>query len=174
MSRVFIHNILVVCLWHIECRKILLASKVIENVLHSRIDMRSGWIFLFNFLLIYTKSHTFVFFPYTNHGTSIRWIRALNPKTAGGGQFDPPPPPSPSHCGFSKNVSSIERVKPWVFVTFHIIISHMYPEHFIEITQVVQKLWRMSLSILAIFIDFYRFSGFSDISLLQKTNCVSL
>ena len=33
-----------------------------------------------------------------------------------GGQFDPPPSP----FGFSKNVSSKERVKPWFFVTFNI------------------------------------------------------
>ena len=50
----------------------------------------------------------------------------LNPKTAGGGQFDPPP------CCFSKNESSKEKVKPCFFVTFNIIISHIFPEHFIE------------------------------------------
>ena len=67
----------------------------------------------------------------------------LNPKTAGregewGGQFEPP-------CGFSNNVSSKERVKRWFFGTFNIIISHIFPENFIEIPQVVQKLWRISL-----------------------------
>ena len=45
----------------------------------------------------------------------------------GGGQNDPPPP-----CGFSKNVSSKERVKPWFFVIF--------PENFIKFLQVVQKI----------------------------------
>ena len=39
-------------------------------------------------------------------------------------------------CGFSKNVSSQERVKPWFFVTFSIILSYIFPENFIEITQV--------------------------------------
>ena len=58
----------------------------------------------------------------------------VNPKTAGGGQFDPPP------CGFLKKVSSRERVIPWFFVTFNIIISHIFPENFIEIPQVVQKI----------------------------------
>ena len=38
---------------------------------------------------------------------------------------------------FSKNVSSRETVKPWFFVTFNIIISHIFPENFIEILQVV-------------------------------------
>ena len=63
----------------------------------------------------------------------------INPKTAGGDQFDPP-------CGFSKTVSSKERVKHCFFVTFNIIIRHVFPENFIEIPQVVQKIWRISLS----------------------------
>ena len=49
-----------------------------------------------------------------------------------GGQFDPNPPPSPppppTLCGFSKNLSSKERLKPWFFVTFNIIISGIFPE----------------------------------------------
>ena len=57
-----------------------------------------------------------------------------------------------------ERVSSKERVKPCFFVTFNIIISHIFPENFIEITQVV----------LAIFIDFHQFFGFFDISLLQR------
>ena len=44
-------------------------------------------------------------------------------------------PPHP--YGFSKNVSSKERVKLWFFVTFDIIISHIFPENFIEIPQLV-------------------------------------
>ena len=62
----------------------------------------------------------------------------INPKTAGrgeGGQFDPPP-----HCGFSKIVSSKERLKPWFFATFNIILKHIFPENFIELPQVVQKI----------------------------------
>ena len=61
-------------------------------------------------------------------------------------------------CGLSKNVSSKERVKPWFFVIFNIIMGHIFPENSIEIPQVFQKIWRISLSILAIFI----------ISLLQR------
>ena len=72
------------------------------------------------------------------------------------------------HCGFSKNVSSKERVKSWFFVTFNIIISYIFPENFIEIAQRVQKIWRISLSILAMFINFHQFFGFFGISLLQK------
>ena len=49
-------------------------------------------------------------------------------------------------CSFSKNVFSRERerererVKPWCFVTFNIIISYVFPENFIEIPQVFQKI----------------------------------
>ena len=44
----------------------------------------------------------------------------------GGDQFDR-----------SKNVSSSkDRVKLWSSVTFNIIISHIFPENFIEIPQV--------------------------------------
>ena len=43
-------------------------------------------------------------------------------------------------CDFSKNVSSKDRGKPWFFVTFYIILKHIFPEDFIEFTQVVQKI----------------------------------
>ena len=42
--------------------------------------------------------------------------------------------------GFSKNVFSKERVKPLVFVTFDIILRHIFSENFIELAQVVQKM----------------------------------
>ena len=51
----------------------------------------------------------------------------------GGGQFDP-------FCGFSKNIFSKEREKPWFFATFNIIIKYIFPGNFIEIPRVVQKL----------------------------------
>ena len=82
-----------------------------------------------------------------------------------GGQFDP-------SCVFL-NESAKEIVNSWFFVTFNfltfnIIISHIIPENFIEIPQVFQKIWRLSLTILAIFIDFYQFFGFFDISFWQR------
>ena len=40
----------------------------------------------------------------------------------------------------SKNGSSSERVKPRFLVTFNIIINHFFPENFIEIPQLVQKI----------------------------------
>ena len=70
-------------------------------------------------------------------------------------------------CGFSKNVSSKEIVKHKFFVTFNIITSHLFPESFIEIPQVVQKISRTYLSILVIFINVHRCFGFFNISLLQ-------
>ena len=71
-------------------------------------------------------------------------INSLNPKMVW-----------PSPCGFSKNVSSKERVKPWFFVTFSIIMSHIFPQNFIEIPPVIWELWRISLSIY--FPDFLHF-----------------
>ena len=41
---------------------------------------------------------------------------------------------------FSINASSKERVKPWIFVAFNIIIRHTYPENFIEFPRVVHKI----------------------------------
>ena len=58
----------------------------------------------------------------------------FNPKRlGGGGQIDPLP------CGFSKNASSKKMVKPCFFVTFKIILKHIFPENSIEFPQVVQK-----------------------------------
>ena len=74
----------------------------------------------------------------------------LNPNMSGeerGVKLTPP-------CGFLKNVSSIERLEPWFFVTFNIILKDIFPENFIKFPQVVEKIWRNSLSILAIFINF--------------------
>ena len=42
-------------------------------------------------------------------------------------------------------------MKPWFLVTFNIILRHIFPENFIEFPQVVQMIWRNSLSILANF-----------------------
>ena len=36
----------------------------------------------------------------------------------------------PLLCGFSKTVFSMERAKPWFFVTFNIIIRETFPEDF--------------------------------------------
>ena len=62
-------------------------------------------------------------------------------------------------------------MRPWFFVTFNIIINHIFPENFTEIPQVVQKIWRLSLSILAIFFDFLDFLTFPC---FKKTDDVSL
>ena len=50
----------------------------------------------------------------------------------GGNQFDRP-------YDFSKTVSSKQWVEPWFFVTFKVVIRHIFPENFIEIGQVVQQ-----------------------------------
>ena len=70
----------------------------------------------------------------------------INPKTA----------PPPLVVFRNVYVSSIERVKPWFFVTFIIILRHIFPKNFIEFAQVVQKILRNSQSILA---NFHQFSS---------------
>ena len=62
---------------------------------------------------------------------------------------------------------SRERVKPCFFVTFN--TNHVFPENFIEVPQVVQKIWRFSNWILT-----PQFFKFSDISLLKEINDVSI
>ena len=93
----------------------------------------------------------------------------FNPKTAGergrgkGGEVKLIPP-----IAFRKMYFLKRRLNPVFFVTFNVILRHIFPENFIKFPQVVQKIWRNSLSKLAIFINFYRFFGFSDITLLQR------
>ena len=78
-----------------------------------------------------------------------------------GGQFDP-------SCVFFKE-SAKEIVNSWFFVTFDFLTFNIIIIHIIiGIPQVVQKIWRLSLTILAIFISFYQFFGFFDISLWQR------
>ena len=74
-------------------------------------------------------------------------------------------------CGFLKNVSSKERVKPWLFVTFNIIIiSHTFLKislNFLKLFRRYEELlcqYQLFSSILSIFRDFF------DVSLLQR-NC---
>ena len=69
----------------------------------------------------------FDFFNYSLSAFMYLLFWIFNPKTAGGGgQFDTP-------SGFSKNVSSKKSVKLWLFLTFNIIIRHIFAENFIEI-----------------------------------------
>ena len=97
----------------------------------------------------------------------LKHFLIFNLKRLGGSQFDSP-------CCFFTNVSPKKRLKPYLFVTFNIIISHIFPENFIEIPQVVQKILRLSMSILAIFINFHHFFGFFNISLLQRNKWYEL
>ena len=66
----------------------------------------------------------------------------------------------PMLCDFSKNVFSRERLKSFFFVTFKITESHIFPANFNLISQSVQKIWRFSLSIYPIFIDYSDFLHF--------------
>ena len=76
-----------------------------------------------------------------------------------------------SPCGFSKNMFSREGVKFCFFVTFNIIIGHIFPENFIKIPLIVQKIWRFTLSALTIFIDI---SDFLTFPCYKETNDPSI
>ena len=56
------------------------------------------------------------------------------------------------------------REDPWLFITFNIIIRHIFPEIFIEISQVVWKIWRYDVNINY----FQQFFGFFDPAILLK------
>ena len=71
---------------------------------------------------------TFFHFLYISKENSYLTLKRLGER---GGHLDSPPP-----CGFLKYLSSKERVKPWYFATFNIIISHIFSENFIEVPQV--------------------------------------
>ena len=45
-------------------------------------------------------------------------------------------------------IKSFFRQRPWFLLTFNMIISHIFPKNFIEIPQVVQKIWKLFLSVL--------------------------
>ena len=66
-------------------------------------------------------------------------LNLVNPKTAEGSIWPPA-------IWFFENVSSKERVKPY-FLWLLILSWHIFPENFIEISQGVQKIWRMFLNI---------------------------
>ena len=79
--------------------------------------------------------HNFLSVNVTKSGVScavtfVGSYRFFNFKKVGAGQFA-------SHHGFSKNVSSKERVKPCSLVTFYMIIIHIFLENLIEISQVI-------------------------------------
>ena len=108
-----------------------------------------------------SSSYFFFCFCPCSASVFLKHFLIFNLNTLGESQFDSP-------CGFFKNVSPKKRLKPYFFVNFNIIISHILPKNFIEIPQVVQKILRLSMSILAIFINFHHFFEFFNISLLQR------
>ena len=74
----------------------------------------------------------------------------------------------PPLCFFI-NLSNKEIVNSWFFVTFNLIISHIFPENFIKISKVVQKRWKFSLAIYFIWqSNFIFFFLLFDNSLLQR------
>ena len=71
------------------------------------------------------------------------------------------------------NLEKGKMVNPCFSVTFHVILSHIFPKTFIEICQVFQKIWRF----LWRFFDvnyFLKFFGFLTFSCYKKTNDVRI
>ena len=165
---------------NIRCETFFVKKTFISN---PAIAVKISFTGIENFLVVwrYNRFHVSHYFAFSlfNFIPSLFlwWLKGKNilsyplvfdPKTdEEGGKLTP--------CGFPKSVSSKEREKPWFFVTFNIILRHIFPENFIEFPQVVQKIWRNSLSILA---NFHQFSSifwiFWHYLLTKKTNDVSL
>ena len=76
-----------------------------------------------------------------------------------------------SSTKYQKVNSSTEKVQPCCSVTFNIMVIHIFPENIIELTQVVQNIWRFFSSILTIFINF---SGILIFPCYKETNDVSI
>ena len=70
--------------------------------------------------------------------------------------------------GFFQKCVFQTKCEALFFVTFNNILSHVFPENFIEFPQIVQKIWIFSLSILIIFIIFFFFFFFFDIFTFYK------
>ena len=83
------------------------------------------------FILIWIISFWWEMFFYICLLFSFDLKSFINPKTAWEG-FN-----LTSFCGFLKNVSSKESVRPWFYVAFDIVISHNFPENFIKTPQFV-------------------------------------
>ena len=77
-----------------------------------------------------------------------------------GGKFNSP-------CGFLKTLFCRERLKPCFFFTFDFTIRNIFSKNFIEIPQVVRKIWRFSSSISIIFITFWIIWHFLDANKLM-------
>ena len=69
--------------------------------------------------------------PSHNLNTAVNQY-SLTLNRLGRAHFDTMPLPQ----GFSKNLFSRKRVESYLFVAVNIIIRHIFPENFIEITQV--------------------------------------
>ena len=91
----------------------------------------------------------FDFFLKLSQQSLVSWSSTL--KSLRGVNLTPPP------WGFSKNVLFRERVRALLFVTFNI---DNFPETYVGIYQLVQKVWRFCSSVLYIFISFSDFLTF--------------
>ena len=80
--------------------------------------------------------------------------------------------------GSPKNERSISSFPPplvfpknYIFMTVKIIINHIFPEKFIEIRHIVQKIWKFCPSALTILIDFSDFPTFPSYKETNDVTC---
>ena len=71
----------------------------------------------------------------------------------------------PNSLWFFQKCAFYRESETLIFVTFNVIIIHIFPENFVEIPQVFWTIWRLSPSILTIFVDTLHFF---NIFLLQR------
>ena len=161
-------SLLLLWILKLRTRNRISEKPLVRNIIFCYITDRqfSHWDDCISWIL-YSASfyHTFIMIIY-------HYFR-FNPKTASGGgrKVDLIPP-----CGFSKKVYLLKRWSNLVFfMTFNITLRRIFPENFIEFPQVVQKILKIYLSILA---NFHQFSSifwiFWHYLLTKKTNDVSL
>ena len=96
-------------------KKLFFDSQILLFVILSNIgDFWLIFILPLKAVLIRKRFFQRLVFLFVSMIHTIQHLLLFNPNTSGGGQSDPSSP----LCGFWKNKSFEERVRPWFFVTF--------------------------------------------------------
>ena len=140
-----------------SCKNMLVFTPIMTAFLWSY----KNFILIFGLIKASFKFFSFTIYKMVNSKVNPGNCKYLILKRMGD-QFNPP------SCGFSKNVSSEERVKPWFFMSFSIIISHIFFWKFrLSSSSHSENMKTFSVNVSY----FYQFSlsfGFFDISFLQR------
>ena len=144
-------------IWLPLCRKSL-----IENLILCEVNSQFCWHLKAEISVHFIYYIFVILYVYINNARNIfeqtKCTSWIIPKKAGGVNLT-------SRCRFSKHASSKERVTPCFFVNFNIITSHISLGKFIKTPQIFEKIYRVSLSILAFstnFVDFVTFPCYKE------------